>query len=146
MQQEVNKVLGEFKQPGPPVNLLLDAVRDKLDDKMSQDELSETCYRWSYHYALKDMEYVPVPLKPGFYLIFLQKPDKVRKKIWEEDTKLKERIRRYLSEAEGIARSNESNYMWLKEMVKFFDKKEETIKVEALQRIIGGHNVEIDPV
>lgn len=129
----------DFKKPGPPVNLLLDDLRLRLDRKMSQDDLQEKCYRWSFRYALEDLEYKPKPVKPDFYLKFLMKSEKVRKKVWEEDSIARDKILTYLNSARSIENMNIANEGWIKEMIRFFDKVKETLKVNELTEIMGGY-------
>ena len=134
------KLLKDFKKPGPPVKELLDCLRDRLNGSMTQDELIEHCYRWSFRYALEDLEYKPKPVKPDFYMRFLMKSEKVRKKVWEEDSIARDKILTYLNSVRSIENMNVANWGWIKEMIKFFDKAKESLKVDELTEIIGGYH------
>jgi len=138
MKDEIQKALKDFKKAGPVAHLLA-ALKDRLAGRMTQDELQENCYRWSFQYALEDLKCKLIPSKPQFYLGYLMKSEKIREKIWKEHSRLRDMIMGYLSEIKGIQIQNDANESWIREMVKFFDKKAETLKVEKLMELQGGY-------
>jgi len=118
---------------------LLAALADRRSGVMTEDELTATCYRWSYQYAMEALRYKQEPDMPTFYLTYRAKSEAARKRAWAEDAVLRGKVLGFLTEQARIRNENDANKDWLKKMLAYFDQAGEADKVEAIRKVLGGY-------
>lgn len=121
------------------VKVLLVCFEDKVQGKMSQQELYEMCLNWSYHYALGDLcskAYPPVPERVKDYNKLAEFK---RKKLLESSDKVREAVVDYRRKYLAVKYHNRSNKDWLEQMFNLFKKKSEQEKVQRVEELLEGY-------
>lgn len=137
--ETISKKVKDFKSNSVPVHLLLKVLDDRFKSRVTQEELTETCYRWSFHYGLEALNFKPLPATPDYVLVFYNKTEKLRKRIWEEDSEQRGRLLAFFSVKQSVIQENIINEGWIKEMLTFFDRKGEVEKVAEIHKVLKTH-------
>ena len=116
---------------------LLEALQDKIADNINQTELLEICLRWSYEYALGEMSYMPLPMRPPYVDKFFTMKYSTRMKQYGEDGVLRTKLQSYFGNESKIKAHNKSNEEWLDRMYKYFMAKKEEDKCEKIRGLLS---------
>jgi len=146
LEQPVVKTLKSFNKSGVPIQVLTASLQDKLAGRITQEELTITCYDWSYHYALKDLEYRDLPEVPLALTEFMFFPEGKKAKLLKNDTpysaKIREHLVKYRTHWSSVDNGNRVNKGWLLAMKKYYLSKEDWIKVNKVKETLHEHEVE----
>ena len=119
---------------------LLQALDDRVDNRISEKEFIDTCYRWAYAYALKGSVYQRLPIKPVIVEEFGRMTESKRKRIFEEDSQIRLAVETYRTNVAGVKHANKRNYEYLLQMEKYF--KDEPEKLVEIRSCIMNHKRE----
>ena len=87
------KSLAEYnKDNNKEVNLLLVSWEDVIKGAIKSEELTVICLRWSYHYALRDFGYKPLPEETQQVRYFNSLKESQCKKVFAEDSGLRQDV------------------------------------------------------
>lgn len=128
------------------VNLLLASLEDKLKGRITQEVLTDNCYRWSYHYALLGLKYKEIPQASQAVLHLIDMRYKERNKLLERAPDLRFKYTAYLEEVRKVKFRNAANQRWLEDMLKHFEEKKEEAKLRYIKEILYEHQAEVDKV
>lgn len=130
------KPISQYGKTNEYASLLL-SLDDKLNGRITQEELSYICFLWSYHFALKAYAYKPLPVTPPFMLEFYRLKEESRRKLLANDTSKKtKRVKEYLGGILNISNENKVNKEWLEEMLEHLT---EPGQVQKIKEVLNGH-------
>lgn len=130
------KLMGLPKFP-QEMHQLMVCLRDRLSGKMTSDELNLNCANWAYYNCFEEFIPLPIESKPAMVAHFdtLSLVDK--KKMSEKAVAVALGMRAEWLEKKHIVKiQNQSNYLWLKEMERIFEKAGDVEKLEVVRRRI----------
>ena len=116
---------------------LLEALILKLDKKMPLEELEEVCLRWASMFAMKDLVYIRPPLEPQVVTEFMKNTISKRRKLFENDTELRQEVLAFRSRYVGTVNRNKTCKIYLKRMLSFFKGKGEMEKVTSVEQALA---------
>lgn len=119
---------------------LFQALEDRFDRKITQAELEATCYVWALNYALPGLRYSRLPQKPFSILEFEGLPEMQRKRMFEEDGVVRNKVETYRQDVARVRNANKTHKDYLEKMERHFaDDPAKVGKVrEALETYRGG--------
>lgn len=120
------------------IRYLLASFEDFMSRRTTFQEFQADCFRWTYHYALQDLRYKGILSIPYSVRAFYDLSDSKKKKIMEEDGNVRTRVMEFRKEQDTVKNQNRSNMEWLKQMLKFFEGKNEMDKVAKIKEVMRG--------
>lgn len=138
MESVVHK-LKDLHPVSKAVNYLLVSLQDKLEGKLTMQELTDYCLRWSYHNAFKELVPIEMPEPSEKIKIFNNWSEPKRKKAME-DSDIKYTVLKYRSKYIWTLWQNKANKSWLEEMLKLFKKTGEIVKVGKIEEVLRNYD------
>ncbi len=120
----------EIKQ----VKILKTAYNDKIAGNMELQELIEICINWSFYYALDGYKYREIQ-KPDFVKTYEVMFEDIKIKQWDKP-EFKEKYLAWLDEESKIKHVNQSNRMWLRRMLAYYQYKQDQEKINKVQAML----------
>lgn len=133
-----------YQDEFPEKVFLLAALKDKLDNKLSQKEFMEILITWSYQYVYSTGGYLPgkVVMKPIALVEFEKLSFTQRKKLDETTQNKINKIRdKYYSQIDSVVLKNKRDALWLDKMIDYYLFKQDIVKADGLSKIRKLYNV-----
>ena len=129
MKKEILKPISQYGKRNDYRPLFL-ALEDKMEGRITQQELTFICFLWSYHYALPG--YLPLPATPSFMAEFYRLSESVQHKVVDNRSERSEKVRAHLDKVYKIQAQNRVNKEWLEEMLLYLTEPEKVQKVKGV--------------
>jgi len=120
------------------VKMVMELYKDRMDGKLTQEQLEEGCHYWAYDYALEGLRYYPMPAE-HFKLKEWRTFSDRQKEALPSDTmhSMKDMEAKYCQEAQSITNENRSHLTYLISMRKTFVKYSAESRLNAVDQMIA---------
>lgn len=110
------------KQP-EEVKMLMELYQDRMESRLTQEQLEEACHYWTYDYALNGLKYRPLPSEPFKLKEWKGLPERQREAAPEDvRSNMRNLSSKYFQEVDYITNENRTHLTYLASMLKTFKK------------------------
>ncbi|GEM_PF-4348160 len=119
------------------VKMLIELYQDRMEGRLTQEQLEEACHYWTYDYALNGLKYRPLPSEPFRMKEWRGLPER-QKEVAPEDVRSNMRglSGKYSQEVSCITNENRTHLSYLIVMLKTFKKYNNESRVRTVEIMI----------
>ena len=118
--------------------MLMELYHDRMEGRLTQEQLEEACHYWTYDYALNDLKYRPLPSEPFKMREWRGLPERQRE-VAPDDVRnnMRDVSSRYAQEVGAITNENRSHLTYLVAILKTFKKYNAESRVRTVEIMIN---------
>ena len=120
-----------------PVKMLTELYTDRMDGKLTQEQLEEACHYWAYDNALEGLRYYPLPAEPFKLKEWRTFSDRQKEALPGDIMRsMQDMAAKYAQEVQSITNENRSHLTYIIDMRKTFVKYNAESRLKAVDQMI----------